>query len=76
MLLIIVVVFGQVIGFEFVDIDDQVYINNFMVIKGLTLEGLSLGVCEHPHQFLHDPQLDFPTWRTWSCSASILPGII
>jgi protein O-mannosyl-transferase len=41
LLLIIVVVFGQVIGFEFVDIDDPVYINNFMVVKGLTLEGLS-----------------------------------
>jgi tetratricopeptide (TPR) repeat protein len=37
--LIIVVVFGQVIAFEFVNIDDPVYINNFMVVKGLTLEG-------------------------------------
>ena len=35
------VVFGQVIAFEFVNIDDPVYINNFMVVKGLTLEGLS-----------------------------------
>ena len=39
--LIIVVVFGQVIGFEFVNIDDPVYVNNYMVVKGLTLEGLA-----------------------------------
>ncbi len=39
--LITLVVFGQVIGFEFVNIDDPVYINNFMVVKGLTLEGLA-----------------------------------
>jgi len=41
LVLIIVVVFGQVIGFDFVNIDDPVYIDNFMVAKGLTLEGLS-----------------------------------
>jgi hypothetical protein len=39
--LLIVVVFGQVIGFEFVNFDDPVYINNYMVVKGLTLEGLA-----------------------------------
>ena len=42
--LLIVVVFGQVIAFEFVDVDDPVYINNFMVVKGLTLEGLSWAI--------------------------------
>ncbi len=38
--LLIVIVFGQVIGFEFVNIDDPVYVDNHMVIRGLTLEGL------------------------------------
>ena len=41
LLLITVIVFGQVIAFEFVNIDDPVYINNFMVVKGLTFEGLA-----------------------------------
>ena len=39
--LLVVAVFGQVIGFEFVNIDDPVYIHNFMVVQGVTLEGLS-----------------------------------
>ena len=38
--LLIVVVFGQVIGFEFVNFDDPMYINNYMVVKGLTWEGI------------------------------------
>ena len=41
---LIVIVFGQVIGFEFVDVDDSVYVNNHMVVKGLTLEGLSWAI--------------------------------
>ena len=39
--LLIAVIFGQVISFEFVNIDDPVYVNNYMVVKGLTWEGLS-----------------------------------
>ena len=42
--LLIVLVFGQVIGFEFVDIDDPVYVQNHMVVQGLTLEGLTWAV--------------------------------
>lgn len=42
--LLVVAVFGQVIGFEFVSIDDPVYVHNFMVAQGLTLEGLSWAI--------------------------------
>ena len=42
--LLVVAVFGQVIGFEFVSIDDPVYVHNFMVARGLTLEGLSWAI--------------------------------
>ena len=42
--LLVVAVFGQVIGFEFVNLDDPVYVHNFMVVQGLTLEGLSWAI--------------------------------
>ncbi len=40
LVLIIVVVFGQVVGFEFVNFDDPMYVNNLYVSQGLTWEGI------------------------------------
>ena len=40
LVLIIVVVFGQAIGFNFVDFDDSMYVHNQYVTRGLTWEGI------------------------------------
>ena len=40
LVLIIVVVFGQVISFEFVQYDDPIYVYNLYVDQGLTWEGI------------------------------------
>lgn len=42
LILINLIVFGRVVGFEFVNIDDSVYVFNIHIQKGLTLEGLRL----------------------------------
>ena len=59
---IAIAVFGQTVGFSFVDYDDDLYIyENPMVTRGLTFKNAVWGLTEHKIDYWHP----FIGGRTW-----------